>query len=571
MYGCQLVYIEEHAEKKEQNPEPSEQDEHVEDFNIRTMFVKFCRRKRFVRLLAGFTGVKYNVEDRFVRGHPLEKEILEAKEKEMENMKKNNVLKLVPRSDAVAAGAKPIKCKWVITVKKGEGTTVVKARLVAKGFTQIEGVDYNETFAGVVHGSSLNILIANAVQNGWDIYRWDAKAAFLQAHLEERIYMEQPSGFKDGSNQVILLQKSIYGLKQAAHMWNECFTKHLFNCGWVSLRSHPCVFILIEGKNSLMGALHVDDFHVTGNSKELREKAFAAICARYEMVDEGKTTSILAQRFTQYPDGSAKLDLQQFTEAALEKFKSFIGFRTVNTPMQQGTHLCKAPEGAEPYMDLTEYKSHVGILMYLSSRTRPDIAFAVMQLSRFAECPQKEHIDVLRRVWQFLACTKEKGLVFTKDPNGLQPVFYCDADWANDRDDGRSVTGYVGFLAGAPFVVKSKMQSVVSLSTCEAEYIAMCAAGNEACWTRMFLSELGIPTKTILMHADNQSAIALGKKPVLNQRTKHILTKYHKVRDDIKDGTFEPEYIKTDINVADIFTNALGPNPFGRHQSALVN
>ena len=261
--------------------------------------------------------------------------------------------------------------------------------------------------------------------------------------------------------------------------------------------------------------------------------------------------------------------MEQFTLAALTKF-GLDDLRVISVPMAPGVHLRKAKAEEQPKMDVTEYKKHIGVLMYLSGRTRPDIAFPVMQLSRFSEHPTEAHVAVLQQVWRYLACTADKGLVFRRSKEGLQPVFMVDADYGNDFDTGKSVTGFVGLIAGAPFVYKSKLQGVVAQSTCEAEYMALCAASNEASWSRMYLDELGFLTKTVTVHADNQSAIAMGKKPVLNQRTKHILTKYHVVRDYIRKKVVKPVYVKSENNTADIMTKALAKVAFCKHREMLV-
>lgn len=265
---------------------------------------------------------------------------------------------------------------------------------------------------------------------------------------------------------------------------------------------------------------------------------------------------------------SAKLDLEQFTLEALKKF-GFEDAVPVSVPMQPGTHLVKAEEGAKASMNPSEYKSHIGILMYLT-RVRPDIAYPVMQLSRFCECPIEQHVTVLRHVWRYLAGTKSKGIVFKRDKIGMQPVYYVDSDWNNNQDNGRSVTGFVGRVCGAPFIVRSKMQTVAAQSTCEAEYMSLAAAGNDVIWVTQFVGELGYPVKIVNVFIDNQSAKSMGEKPALNQRNKHIRIRFHVVRDYIKNKEMRLEYVESKDNVADLLTKALGRVAFSKHRDFLV-
>lgn len=208
--------------------------------------------------------------------------------------------------------------------------------------------------------------------------------------------------------------------------------------------------------------------------------------------------------------------------------------------------------------------------MYLSGRTRPDIAFVVMQLSRFAECPTKEHTAALKHLWRYLSGTKDKGIVFRRSEEGLQMTMFVDADHSNDFSNGKSITGFVGMMSQGPYVYKSKYQSSVAQSTCEAEYMALASASNEAKWTRMLLKELGIETGPFVVRCDNQSTIKVGQKPILNQRTKHITTKYHVVREYIKKKVINVQYVKSADNVADILTKALAGPAFRGHRQKLV-
>jgi transposase InsO family protein len=148
-------------------------------------------------------------------------------------------------------GRKTIGCKWVFKRKKNANTGLIKykARLVAQGFSQKYGTDYDEVFAPVVRATTLRLLLAIATQRKLKIHHFDAKTAFLNGELKETIYMKQPEGFVDAKEELVCkLNKSIYGLKQAAKVWNEKLHGALTKLGFKQSTSDPCLYSKIKSK-----------------------------------------------------------------------------------------------------------------------------------------------------------------------------------------------------------------------------------------------------------------------------------------------------------------------------------
>lgn len=161
------------------------------------------------------------------------------------------------------SGRKAIKTKWVFRRKRDDEGNVIrfKARLVAKGCAQVNGIDYNETFAPVIRYSSIRFLVAFAAKHKMFIDQMDVVTAFLQGDLNEEIYCEQPEGFGDGTSRVCKLKKSMYGLKQSPRQWNLKLDQAIKSIGLIRSKFDPCVYVAKKGNQvNLIISIYVDDF-----------------------------------------------------------------------------------------------------------------------------------------------------------------------------------------------------------------------------------------------------------------------------------------------------------------------
>lgn len=150
------------------------------------------------------------------------------------------------------AEAKAIKGRWIFTKKADiDGKLIHKARYVAKGFSQVYGIDYDETYSAVLAQASLGLLICIAVNNSWKIYQRDFKTAYLNAPLMTPIYVQQPDGFVEHGkeNMVCLLNKALYGLKQAGRAWQEALFNLIKESGYRQSMKEPCIWFKIVEKS----------------------------------------------------------------------------------------------------------------------------------------------------------------------------------------------------------------------------------------------------------------------------------------------------------------------------------
>ncbi|KAG6436667.1 hypothetical protein SASPL_101569 [Salvia splendens] len=226
----------------------------------------------------------------------------------------------------------------------------------------------------------------------------------------------------------------------------------------------------------------------------------------------------------------------------------------VNTPVEISQELRKHDGEAE--VDPTYFKSLVGSLRYLTC-TRPDILYGVGLISRYMETPSQSHLNAAKRILRYIKGTLNEGILYPSNQE-VKLVGYSDSDWGRDLDERKSTTGYCFYIGDGVFTWSSKKQAIVTLSTCEAEYVAASSTVCHCIWLRNLLTFLGFaqqgPTE---IHVDNKYAIALAKNPVFHERSKHIDTRYHFIREHVNQNDVELVYCKSQDQAADIFTKPL--------------
>ncbi|KAG6402911.1 hypothetical protein SASPL_135125 [Salvia splendens] len=183
--------------------------------------------------------------------------------------------------------------------------------------------------------------------------------------------------------------------------------------------------------------------------------------------------------------------------------------------------------------------------------------YATGLVSRYMENPTTSHFKAAKRILRYLGGTIDCGL-FYSHTNDYKLVGYSNSDWAGDNDDRKSTSGYVFYMGDTAFTWMSKKQPIVTLSTCEAEYVAATFSVCHEVWLRSLLAELGWSQKEpTTICVDNKSAIALSKNLVFHNRSKHIDTRFHYIRECVANREIQVEYVKSQDQVADIFTKSL--------------
>lgn len=405
----------------------------------------------------------------------------EAMKEELAAFDKCQVWTLVARPQE----ANIVTNRWVLKVKRTPDGKIdrYRARLVARGFSQVEGVDYNETYAPVASAMAIRLLFAHAAIESLHISQFDVKTAFLYGTLDEEIFMEQPDGFNDGSGRVCKLKRSLYGLKQAPRMWNREFTKFLTDMGLDVSKEDPCIFFSHEPR--IIIALYVDDGIIFARNQDTIKKVLNEMSKRFE-THSVDTNVYLGFQYNRPMRNIIQLHQEGYVKRVISQY-GLEGAKSVDAPLS----LTKSTEVEEQLRPDVPYRQAIGSLMYAAVNTRVDIMYAVCIKSRKVASPTTVDWQDVKRIIRYLKGKEDLTLTYSKENNRGYEV-YCDSDFAGDSESSKSTTGAVHLFAGAPIYWRSQRQALVTLSSTEAEYVSVCSTIKDIAWIRKLAIELRI-------------------------------------------------------------------------------
>ncbi|KAK2410100.1 putative mitochondrial protein [Trifolium repens] len=488
---------------------------------------------------------------------------IEAMQEELNQFERSEVWDLVPRPEDVNV----IGTKWVYKNKSDENGTVTrnKARLVAQGYTQIEGLDFDETFAPVARLESIRLLLGVACILKFKLYQMDVKSAFLNGYLQEEVYVEQPKGFVDPEypNYVYKLKKALYGLKQAPRAWYERLTQFLEEQGYRKGGSDKTLFVKQEKGKFIIAQIYVDDIVFGGMSNAMVQHFVQQMQSEFEMSLVGELTYFLGLQIKQMDD-TIFISQSKYARNIIKKF-GMDNATHKRTPAPTHLKLTKDEKGIS--VDQSLYKSMIGSLLYLTA-SRPDITYAVGVCARYQADPKVSHLTQVKRILKYVNGTSDYGIMYSHCENSTL-YGYCDADWAGSADDRKSTSGGCFFLGTNLISWFSKKQNCVALSTAEAEYVAAGSSCSQLVWMKQMLKEYDVEQDALTLYCDNMSAINISKNPVQHSKTKHIDIRHHYIRDLVESKIVVLEHVGTKEQIADIFTKALDAVQFEKLRGKL--
>jgi hypothetical protein len=476
----------------------------------------------------------------------------------------------VPSGETVLPGT------WVFRRKRTPDGTIkkYKGRYCVRGDLQVG--DF-ETFAPVVAFSTVRLFLTLSLKFKWHTCSIDFANAFVQAKLKNPVWIHLPRGFRStlSGKTCLELQKSLYGLAEAPRLWNLHLFKAIKELGFIQSKIDPCLMM----KPDIFLIFFCDDTGVAAKSEaDIQELVDALSAKGFELTREATFSEFLGIKYTDLSDGS----IEMTQKGLIEKIIAATDMENCNP---KHTPALKAALGLDPdgksMSESWSYLSIIGMLLYLTTNTRPDIAFAVSQVARYSHEPKQSHANAVKQIVRYLSKTRDKGIIVRPSVEFSLDCF-VDADFAGryGRDPDteptsvKSRTGYIIKLGGCPVFWKSQLQSSITLSTAEAEYVALSQSLRVLLPMQELLTEIiehvDVPSEfnsvdsTIraTVFEDNNSALLLATTHRVTNRTRYYAVKWHWFWEAHRLGKFKVEPVDTNEQDADYFTKGLVQEPF---------
>jgi transposase InsO family protein len=472
--------------------------------------------------------------------------------------------------------------QWVFRIKRSPDGEVrkFKGRIVIRGDLQnYEG----ETYSPVASWSTVRLAVVMCLKLNWKLICIDFSSAFVQSPLPEDdpVWMHSPRGFacSKGASHVLRLKKSLYGMCQSPVLWFKFISKAFKELGLTQSEHDACLWY---GKDLIL-VQYVDDCGIGAPSMKIIDEFVSNLKKKgLKLTQEGSFTEFLGIKFERNKDESFKLTQKGLITKILEA-TSMTDCNPNSLPAARNA--LGADKEGETYHESWNYRAIVGMLLYLSTNSRPDISFAVSQVARFSSDPKKSHATALKTIIRYLKKTIDQGMIIHPTRKFIMDL-YVDADFCglfkqeDDRDPNvaRSRMGYIILFCGCPLIWKTSLMQHITQSTTEAEYSALTSALRVFLPLKLIVEELILKTSSIdlegaTVHAtvfeDNQSALYLATNQRITNRTKYFLAKWHWFWTAYNEKQFRILKCPTELMRADYFTKSLAKEPFERNRLAV--
>ncbi|GFH47570.1 hypothetical protein CTEN210_04045 [Chaetoceros tenuissimus] len=501
--------------------------------------------------------------------HPDREQWIKSAVKEIEELESHGVWEEVPLS-SVPKGAKVVPCTWVFRIKRAPDGTVkkYKGRICLRG-DLMESV--GDVFAPVVAYPTIRCFLLLSLLLGWETCSIDFSNAFCQSDNPYNTFMKVPLGFTTSKpNCCLRLKKSLYGATYSPKLWYEMCSNAFIELGFERSKYDHCLFY----KSDIFLVLYVDDTGIAYKNKQVLDEFIQQLRDKgFQLTLEGTFTEFLGIQYHKDLQGNIHLTQDGLIKKILET--TGLSDSAPNKVPCRREPLGIDADG-EPFSESWSYPSVAGMLLYLSTNTRTDIAFAVSQICRFTHNPKQSHAKAVKILCRYLKGTIGKGTII-KPTNKLRLDCFCDADFAGLYNyephilasSVKSRGAYVIKLSGCPLVWKTQLMPSICLSTAEAEYYSLSLAMRALLPVKTLLEEMvsklsvpkGMAVSKIVStaHEDNSAALSLAVDQRLTNRTRHYLVRWHffwSIIND-KENKMEIVYCPTKEQEADYLTKGL--------------
>jgi len=479
-----------------------------------------------------------------------------------------------------------------------------KARLVVRGFEQVYGLDYFDTFAGVIRHTTLRVLLAFAAKRDLEIEHIDIDTAFLNAPLKEDTYMAIPDDEvpeiwrelhpeligKEKSGIYLKLQRALYGLKQAPREWWLLVKDEMEKLGLTAADADPNLFISTNNGRRAYVLVFVDDMLIIGEKSDY-EHLKKKLLGKWKGKDLKAVDTFIGLQIERDRNArTLRIHQTQYTEKILERF----GMASANgtkLPTKAGTVLKTSAKDEGVVLLSNEekslYQQIVGSLIYLANLTRPDICYIVGQLARHMAEPIKEHLQEAKSALRYLRRTTTDGITYGKDGGGYcgsskddvfdvwtdgelhEEIFdvWTDATWGTEVDR-KSFQSCIARWNGGSIFHSATRQRSTALSSLDSELMAASDGAREAAWLLKLWKDLDITLpRSPTLYLDNTGAESLSKERKFHPKAKHIDIRHFYIRDDmVAQGKMVVRHVPGKDNMADALTKALPSDILERYK-----
>ena len=539
--------------------------------------------------------------------HPEREAILVSAGKEIDQLIEQEIGVEVTSAEAkqvTEKGLRILQCKMVYKRKYAIGEDGKerflkwKSRLAVVGSSEREGWEtVYSTFSPTVAFSAIRLLISLTVDPKFSVESYDLSGAFLGTELRDRaVYIRLPKDAGIHAGKVLLLKKSVYGLKTSGRdfinqlaeqilsflVTGKCSkTGNTVSHGFKRLLIDHCVFRYEDSEGNVMILLHyVDDLVIATTSLKIRDLFLTHINKKWKTTAEGKLNRYLG---INYRWDESTCSCTATASAYIDRIAKRFGLeetRLPDSPMDAGFEVVESDFDVPPTEEMISlYRSMIGSIGYAATTVRFDVAYGLSVLSRFLAKPNDKLINAAKRIIKYLVKTKELGItwkVTAEDRKaGFADVIFgaVDASFAMDPITRRSHAGFVTFCNHGLVSWRSKLQAIVTLSSAEAEYVALADMICEVKYLRELARGLGFEqTEPTLIYEDNRAAILTAEAECsAGGRLRHVDVKYRFTTEAVRNREVRVRYIPTNLNFSDMMTKALVPKKHREGVDLIIN
>ena len=430
--------------------------------------------------------------------------------------------------------------------------------------------DIYDVTSPVVAFSTVRIFLIMSLFLGWYTCSVDFANAFIQAKRPDKVFMHIPRGFKSKPGFCLQLIRNVYGACDGPKLWADLLFKSLKKLGFTQSRIDQCLWY----RRTCFLITFVDDCGIcTKTEKEADDLIGELKKMGFSLTKESSFAEFLGIQYETLENGDVELTQQGLIKKVMEA----TGLQECKpNRVPTSGHLAKDPEGpimSEPW----SYPSIIGMLLYLSTNTRPDIIFAVSQAARFTHDPKQSHATAVKQIVRYLAKTADKGMIVKRPTEAIKLDCYVDADFAGlykvengeSIDSAKSRSGYIIKLGGCTLLGKSQLIPTIFLSTAESEYYSLSQSMRallpiQSLMTE-FMDEVDVPENLqsidcvvhATVHENNTSALSLAVDQRLTNRTRHYHCRWHFFWQAVQENQVEVVYCATTEQDADYLTKPL--------------